>query len=84
MKAVTPDQKAKLKNVIEQGIIVLQDVQDMREGLKDTVDKVAEELEIKPAIVNRAIRVAFKRNLSDQKNEMSDVEDVLVTAGYKV
>jgi len=48
----------KLKQVINEGVTVLQEVTDLQEGLKETVKAVAEELDIKPAKLNKAIRVA--------------------------
>ena len=83
MRTVTHEEKLKLTKLIEEGMKVMQDIQDLREGLKETVNAVSEELDIKPALINKAIRAAFKRNLEEQKSGLSDVEDLLQTIGVK-
>ena len=45
-----PEEQAKLKRIIDEGSNVLQEVEDLNAGLKDTVKAVAEELEVKPAL----------------------------------
>ena len=83
MRTLTHEEKVKLTTVIEEGMKVLQDIQDLREGLKDTVSNLAEEMDIKPAIINKAIRVAHKRNLDDQRNTLTELEEILELAGKK-
>ena len=55
------DEKAKLERLVNEGAQVLQEVQDLQEGLKETVKAVAEELDTKPSVLNKAIRTAYKR-----------------------
>lgn len=81
MRTLTQEEKTKLTHVINEGIKVMQDLQDLRESLKDTVTSVAEELDLKPALINKAIKTAYKRNLGEQKNTLDEVEDLLVTIG---
>ena len=50
--------KTKLTQLINEGMSVLQEVETLNEGLNDTVKAIAEELEIKPSILKKAIRVA--------------------------
>jgi len=45
------DQKAKLDNLMREGIGVMQEVETLQEGLKDTIKAVAEELQIKPSVL---------------------------------
>ena len=45
------EEKAKLERLVNEGVNVLQEVTDLQEGLKDTVKSVAEELDIKPALI---------------------------------
>ena len=42
------EQKAKLIQIVNEGVQVLQEVEDLSAGLSDTIKAVAEELEIKP------------------------------------
>ena len=44
------DEKAKLERPVNEGAQVLQEVQDLQEGLKETVKAVAEELNVKTAL----------------------------------
>ena len=83
MRVITQEEKLKLTHLIDEGMKVLQDIQDLREGLKDTVGAVAEEMDIKPTLINKAIRAAYKRNLGEQKDSLSEIEDLLATIGKK-
>ena len=53
-----PEEKAKLERLVREGVTVLQEIEDLQAGLKDTVKSVAEELDMKPALINKAIKVA--------------------------
>jgi hypothetical protein len=75
------EEKAKLLNVIEQCIQVMQEIEDLKGGMTDTVKSVAEELDIKPALLNKAIRVAHKRNWNQVNEEFEELETILVTTG---
>ena len=71
----------KLKQVTNEGIQVTGDVEVLKEGLKDTVKAVAEELDIKPAAINKAIRIAYKNEFAKVQEGFSEVEEVLAAAG---
>ena len=53
------EEKAKLERLVNEGVTVLQEVTDLQEGLKDTVKAVAEELNMKPALINKAISLTI-------------------------
>ena len=59
-KMFSSEQKAKLTQLVNEGIAVLQEVEDLSAGLNDTVKAVAEELEIKPSLLKKAIKIAQK------------------------
>lgn len=75
------EEKAKLISVIDQGSQVLQEIEDLKGGLKDTVKSVAEELDIKPALLNKAIAVAHKRSWQRTSEDFDELETILVTTG---
>ena len=50
-----PDEKQKLERLVNEGAQVMQEVEDLNTGLKDTVKAVAEELNIKPATINLSL-----------------------------
>ena len=52
------EEKAKLERLVREGVTVLQEVEDLNAGLKETVKAVAEELDIKPSLINKAIKIA--------------------------
>jgi transposase-like protein len=76
-----PDEKAKLERLVNEGVTVLQEVEDLQAGLKDTVKAVAEELDIKPAMINKAIKIAQKGDWSRVAEEFDDLETLVVTVG---
>jgi isoleucyl-tRNA synthetase len=80
MKTLNTDEQAKVKHVIESGIKVKQEVKDLSEGLRDTVKAVAEELEIKPALLTKAISVAFRESLEAEKQDIEELEELLAIA----
>jgi hypothetical protein len=84
MRTLTQEEKVVLRKVIEEGENVLSQVQQMKDDLREDVKAVAENLEIKPALINKAIRVAHKHNLGEVKNNISEVEEILIAAGKKI
>ena len=76
-KMYGPEEKAKLERLIKEGSNVLREVEDLNEGLKDTVKAVAEELEIKPSIINKAIKIAHKDSWNSQLEEWEEIEGIL-------
>jgi len=80
-KYFNPEQVAKLKQLVNEGMQVKHEVQTLNEGLRDTVKAIAEELEIKPSIINKAITIAFKSNLMDTNADHEAVNDILETVG---
>jgi len=75
------DQKAKLTQLINEGMTVMQEVEDLTAGLNDTVKAVAEEMEIKPAILKKAIKIAFKSKLGDENADNEELNTILQTVG---
>jgi hypothetical protein len=71
------EEKAKLERLINEGSNVLREVEDLQEGLKETVKAVAEELQIKPSWINKAIRIAHKDNWKEHEGEWEEIEGIL-------
>ena len=76
-----PDEKDKLTRLVNEGSNVLQEVEDLQAGLKDTVKAIAEELDMKPALINKAIKVASKRDWTVHAEAFDDLETLVVTLG---
>ncbi len=71
------EEKAKLERLISEGSTVLREIEDLQEGLRETVKAVAEELQVKPAVINRAIKIAHKGNWSEHNEDWEEVEAIL-------
>jgi len=71
----------KLKRIVQEGIHVTQEVDTLKEGLRDTVKAVAEELNIKPAVLSKAIRIAYKAEMGKAREEFDELENILESIG---
>ena len=76
------EEKAKLERLVQEGVTVLQEIEDLQGGLKDTIKAVAEELNIKPALINKAIKIAQKRDWESHADAFDDLETLVSTLGY--
>ena len=74
-------EKQKLIQIISQGSQVLGEVDDLKSGLRDTVKSIAEELELKPALINKAISVAHKGNYQNIADDLDALESILNSVG---
>ena len=81
VKNFNDGEKQKLIQIISQGSQVLGEVDDLRTGLRDTVKSIAEELELKPALINKAISIAHKGNYQDISDNMDMLDSILTAAG---
>ena len=75
------EEKAKLERLVREGVTVLQEVEDLNAGLSDTIKAVAEEMEIKPSILKKAVRIAFKAKLTDENKDHEELNTILETVG---
>ena len=81
MQELTQEEATKLKGVVSHGIAVHEQIAVLKDGLKESVDEISEELDLKPAILNRAIRTAYRAELTAKKREMDDMEYILELVG---
>ena len=75
------EQKAKLTQVINEGMQVMHEVETLNGGLTDTVKAVAEELGIKPTVLKKAIRLAHKAEFGREQQDHALLETILTTVG---
>lgn len=75
------EQKLKLTQLINEGISVMQEVEDLNAGLNDTIKAIAEELEIKPSVLKKAVRIALKSKLGEANKENEELNTILETVG---
>ena len=81
VKNFNDGEKQKLIQIISQGSQVLGEVDDLRSGLRDTVKSIAEELELKPALINKAISITHKGSYQNLSDDMDMLDSILTAAG---
>ena len=74
-------EKAKLTQVISEGLTVMQEVDDLNEGLNDTIKAIAEEMQIKPSVLKKAVRTAYKADFQRTSDDYAQLENILATVG---
>lgn len=78
---ITGNDKVKIRTFLDEGVDILQRIEDLKEGLKEATKALAEELDIKPAVLNKALNASFKNNLADAREVIDDVEIILHAGG---
>jgi transposase-like protein len=73
--------KIKLTQLVNEGMTVLQEIEDLNAGLNDTIKAVAEELEIKPATLKKAVKIAHKAKLGETNRDHDELNTILETVG---
>jgi predicted regulator of amino acid metabolism with ACT domain len=81
-KAYGAPEQAKIKQIVAEGVTVLQEIQDLTEGLNDTIKAVAEELDVKPSVIKKAIRIAQKDTWDQVFREFDDLESIVDISGH--
>jgi len=81
-KAYGAPEQAKIKQIVAEGVTVMQEIQDLTEGLNDTIKAVAEELEVKPSVIRKAIRIAQKDTWDQVFREFDDLESIVDISGH--
>ena len=71
----------RLKQLVNDGVSILQECDDLKVGLAETVKAIAEELEVKPAQLNKVIKISYKANLNQVRGDFEEVESLLEQIG---
>jgi hypothetical protein len=82
LESLSPDDTKKLDNFMKVAKAQLQEMDDIRNSLKDLAKGVAEELAIKPKELMIAARTAFKNDLEAKQESMDTVVDILNITGH--
>lgn len=75
------DDVTRLKELVREGCTVMREVEDLNGGLNDTVKSIAEEMGIKPSVLKKVIRTAYKQNMHDVRRDFEELEDLIDTLG---
>ena len=81
IKNFNAEQIKKLNQVINEGMQVMHEIDTLQGGLNDTIKAIAEELEVKPAILKKAIKLAHKAEFGKEKQDHETLENILETVG---
>lgn len=81
MAKLSPENVARLKQLVKDGVQVLQECEDLKQGLSETVKAVADEMEVKPAIINRLIKDVQKNKMNDRRDDHETLEELYKAAG---
>ena len=80
-KIFSAEEKAKLTTIINEGSRVMEEIEILNGGLSDTIKAVAEEMEIKPSVLKKAIRLAHKAEFGKEQQDHELLETILTTVG---
>ena len=78
------EQINKLKQLFTESIAVYTEIDDLNTGLTDTINAIATELEIKPGLLKKAIKIAQKSRFTEHTESHDIVTDILETVGRTV
>jgi transposase-like protein len=74
-------EKAKLTQLVNEGMTVMNEIDTLNGGLTDTIKAIAEELEVKPGILKKAIRIAHKASLGATNADHEELNTILEAVG---
>ena len=80
-RVFSAEQKAKLTQIINEGMQVMHEIETLNGGLSDTIKAVAEEMDIKPNILKKAIKLAHKAEFGREQQDHALLETILTTVG---
>ena len=80
-KVFNQEEIARLKKLVQEGDQVLHEVDALNTGLRETVKAIAEEMELKPSILMKAIKVAHKVKFTDERDNFDELETILEVVG---
>jgi hypothetical protein len=81
-KAYGAPEQAKIKQIVAEGVTVMSEISDLQEGLNETIKAVAEELDVKPSVIKKAIRIALKDQWDQVFREFDDLETIVDISGH--
>jgi len=72
-----PEERAKLKSLMTESMGVMTEIEVLTGGLNDTISAIAEEMQIKPALLKKAIKMAQKRDFDKARDDLDMIESIL-------
>ena len=71
------EERTKLKQLMSESISVMTEVEVLTGGLNDTIAAIAEEMQIKPSLLKKAIKMAQKRDFDKAREDLDIIESIL-------
>ena len=71
------EERTKLKQLMSESISVMTEVEVLTGGLNDTISAIAEEMNIKPNLLKKAIKMAQKRDFDKAREDLDIIESIL-------
>lgn len=72
-----PEERAKLKSLMTESMGVMTEIEVLSGGLNDTISAIAEEMQIKPTLLKKAIKMAQKRDFDKARDDLDMIESIL-------
>ena len=76
-RTFSTEERNKLKQLITEAISVTTEVETLQGGLNDTIAAVAEEMNPKPNLLKKAVKMAQKRDFDKARDELNIIESIL-------
>jgi transposase-like protein len=80
-RTLSGEQKRKLVDIVNEGIEISREVEALSQGLNDTITAIAKELDVKPSILKKAIKIAQKGKFTEANESFLDLEAILQNVG---
>ena len=71
------EERTKLKQLMSESISVMTEVEVLTGGLNDTIAAIAEEMNLKPNLLKKAIKMAQKRDFDKAREDLDIIESIL-------
>jgi hypothetical protein len=81
MAKLSPENVARLKQLVQDGVSIMQECEDLKGGLNDTIKAVAEELEVKPAQLTKLIKICQKGKMNTNREDWDELEELYKAGG---
>lgn len=72
-----PEERAKLKSLFTESLGVMTEIEVLTGGLNDTITAIADEMQIKPTLLKKAIKMAQKRDFDKVRDDLDLIESIL-------
>lgn len=86
VRTFNADEQARIKNVVEDTIECLNQIDDLTQHMNETIKDACEslnngvsdkELKVKPSLIKKLAKTKIKEDLDNQKSAVSELEDAL-------